>query len=71
MSTTQELGATSASAATQDFDANATRSLGSTGGGGLADTKLLETTAREGMSLIDRFCACFIIQQLHTTHTHF
>ena len=47
----QDLGATSASAdlgATQDFGATKTINPN-------ADTKLLETTAKEGMSLIDRF----------------
>lgn len=46
MEQTQELGATSASAET----------LGGTKTSiGTADTKLMETTAKEGMSLIDRF----------------
>jgi hypothetical protein len=47
-----DLGASSASAgaATQDLGATRTSSQGN-----LADTKQLETTVREGMSLIDRF----------------
>ena len=52
MEQTQELGATSASAETLALGGT----LGATKTSiGTADTKLMETTAKEGMSLIDRF----------------
>jgi len=47
--TTQSLGAASAAE-----DLSATKTMGASGTK-MGDTKLLETTAREGMSLIDRF----------------
>ena len=52
MQQSQDLGASSATAAGTSNDFNATKTMNASGG---ADTQLLETTIKEGQTLIDRF----------------